>query len=440
MGTFRKYFFILLFVFVPVFSHAQVSNIVFTSEPQTIKPGEISSTITIQLQDSAGSSYKSTETVDIEFLSSSLSGEFLSPSSDNAVTKTISTGSANKNFRYRDSTEGTFTITVNATGRTSLQKWSANQAIIISNISPTSTTTATTTTEETPTTKTSSSPSSSNTVTISSHYTATPLTSVKSEAKFAIGAGRDRLGTVGAPIEFKVESNKEITRQTILKWNFGDGLVGYGEVVSHTYLYSGDYVAVLNASGPDGQAVSRVNVRIVPSELSISFASSERIEITNNSSSEVNLYGRALTAYSKIFVFPQDTIVKSKQKVSFGANVTGLSPISQFQVSLLIVGTEVKPQEVMAKIAEQKLEQIAYVQSQISKLQKQLVDVSSKQKIVKSKEVVTDPVIKNTSSVEAVNNEPQTASVINIVAPKSNSRVVSSWWQTLKHFFFGAQE
>src|SRR3989338_6021333 len=87
-GIYRKFLLALfLLLMLPVISYAQVSKIVFTTEPQTVKPGEISGTITVQLHDSAGSSYKATETVDVEFLSSSASGEFLSPSSENAVIK-----------------------------------------------------------------------------------------------------------------------------------------------------------------------------------------------------------------------------------------------------------------------------------------------------------------------------------------------------------------
>src|SRR3989344_3711822 len=73
-GIYRKFLLALfLLLMLPVISYAQVSKIVFTTEPQTVKPGEISGTITVQLQDSAGSSYKATETVDVEFLSSSAS-------------------------------------------------------------------------------------------------------------------------------------------------------------------------------------------------------------------------------------------------------------------------------------------------------------------------------------------------------------------------------
>src|SRR3989344_4123340 len=61
-GIYRKFLLALfLLLMLPVISYAQVSKIVFTTEPQTVKPGEISGTITVQLQDSAGSSYKATE-------------------------------------------------------------------------------------------------------------------------------------------------------------------------------------------------------------------------------------------------------------------------------------------------------------------------------------------------------------------------------------------
>ncbi|PIP55615.1 MAG: hypothetical protein COX06_02290, partial [Candidatus Zambryskibacteria bacterium CG22_combo_CG10-13_8_21_14_all_42_17] len=96
-----------------------------------IESGEISGTITIQLQDENGNSQQTLETIDIEFLSTSALGEFLSPSSENSVTKTMASGTANKNFRYRDSAEGEFTLTVNATGRDSGDMWSVSQIITV---------------------------------------------------------------------------------------------------------------------------------------------------------------------------------------------------------------------------------------------------------------------------------------------------------------------
>lgn len=442
VGIYKKAFLVLfLLVTLPAVSHAQVAKIVFTTEPQTIKPGEISDTITVQLQDSAGNSYKATETMDVEFTSSSVSGEFLSPSSENPVTKTISTGSANKNFRYRDSANGTFTLTVKATGRTSGEIWNANQAITISDSVPTSAPTTTATTTENVTTASSSSNQESSSSGSSSHYSAVSLSSLKIAPGFEVSAGRDRLGIVGSPLEFKVETNIEYTNNSIFVWNFGDGGEGVGEVVTHTYMYPGEYILVLNVSGSRGKAVSRTNVKVVTPELVITDVSRERIEIANNSKSEVSLFGRALVTRDKIFTFPRDTIIKAGQKISFGANVTRLNSLEQSDISLVIVGTEIKPQEIMAKIENQRLEKIAYTQSQISTLKKQLADIYNRQNFANSTGVAKNPIIEGTTTEGLVGpkNESQTASLINVVTPKASFGIIKNWLQTLKQFFFRTQ-
>ena len=441
-GIYRKFLLIPLFLLtLPIVSYAQVSKIVFTTEPQTVKPGEISGTITVQLQDSAGSSYKATETVDVEFLSSSASGEFLSPSSENAVTKTISTGSANKNFRYRDSTKGTFTLTVKATGRTSGEVWNANQIITISDSASASTTTETTTEESSTANSTSVNQSSSSSGLSSSHYGAVSLSSLKTLPGFEVSAGRDRLGVAGSPLEFEVETNLEYKNNSVFVWNFGDGSEGVGDVVSHTYLYPGEYALMLNVSGPKDKAVSRANVKIINPDFAITHASNERVEITNNTKNEASLFGRVLVAGGKIFAFPKDTIIKSGQKISFGANVTGLNLLEQSGVVLWIVGTELKPQEIMAKIEEQRLEKIAQVNNQLSTLRQQLAILSNQQSVAKARVFSNSTIEKSTTEefVETENNESQTASVIDAVTPEESSGIIDRWFQTLKHFFFRTQ-
>lgn len=139
---------------------------------------------------------------------------------------------------------------------------------------------ATTSTDTTSTPVTSS--NSSNNSASSAHYSSSPVSSKKSTAVFALSAGRDRLGSVGSPLEFKAETDTDYVRNSIFKWNFGDGSEGAGDVLSHTYEYPGEYVVVLNVSWPSGsQAVSRINVRIIEPELAIISASPERIEIKN---------------------------------------------------------------------------------------------------------------------------------------------------------------
>lgn len=91
--------------------------------------------------------------------------------------------------------------------------------------------------ETTTTTNTSTSSGDSNS---SVHYSSGPLSAKKSSAAgVALSAGRDRLGSVGSPLEFMVDTDMGYTRSSIFKWNFGDGSEGAGDVLNHTYEYPG---------------------------------------------------------------------------------------------------------------------------------------------------------------------------------------------------------
>ncbi|OHA89818.1 MAG: hypothetical protein A3C70_01000 [Candidatus Zambryskibacteria bacterium RIFCSPHIGHO2_02_FULL_43_14] len=444
VGTYKESFlFVLsLLVLLPVITHAQVSKIVFTTESQIIKPGELSGPITIQTQDSFGNLYQTPETIDLEFTSTSATAEFLG-STGNPVTKTMNTNTANRTFYYRDSMEGNSTITINATGRTSGNIWGANQTITISNSVSTSTST---TTNQTTTTTSTPSPTNNSPSTTSGHYSATPVTYLDPSVKFEAGAGRNRLSTVGVPIEFKADTTSEHTKNSSFKWSFGDGSMTNGPLVTHSYAYPGEYVVVLSVTALDGKgAVSRTNVKIVAAELFVSQASLDRIEITNNSREEVNLYGRALTSGGKIFLFPQDTIVAAKQKISFSTAVTGLKPTHPTDVYLVVVGASPSNINIAAKIEEERLAQIALVQSQIYELQQELVVVTEQEEDVRlstTTEIIEseEPKVEEINKVEEKNPaelqlESQTALVTNAIS-ETKSGIMSSWLNILKRFFF----
>lgn len=180
---------LLLFTFLlPHVALAAATQLTFTTDPQTVLPGEISGTLTVQLQDGSGASATAAETMDVEFISTSLTGEFLSPTTGSAVSKTISTGSANKNFRYRDATTGNFTLTIKVKGRVSGIEFVTTQGIFISN-SPIATTTATSTTPV----STSGPVSASNVTVITTsyvYYSANSLSSTTPNSTLELGAGR----------------------------------------------------------------------------------------------------------------------------------------------------------------------------------------------------------------------------------------------------------
>ena len=94
--------------------NANITQISFTTAPQTINVNATSSQITVQTQNSSNASESISSTHHIDVMTTSPTGKFLSNSNNwNPVTSfTMSNGTANKNFYYIDSTPGTHTISV----------------------------------------------------------------------------------------------------------------------------------------------------------------------------------------------------------------------------------------------------------------------------------------------------------------------------------------
>ena len=123
-------------------------------------------------------------------------------------------------------------------------------------------------------------------------------------AQLEIIAGNDRTTSPGSPIWFQATIKKNTTSAgPELNWSFGDGNIGVGSLVSHTYKYSGDYAVVLNARAGDIFSVSRLKVKVVESNLSIS-DKGEYLEITNNSGAEINLFNWKVENKGRGIYFP----------------------------------------------------------------------------------------------------------------------------------------
>ncbi len=125
-----------------------ITQINFTTSPQTIDINTISAKLTTQTQNASGTSEQVSETNHLTLTSTSATGEFSSSNTNwiPVTTLTMSTNSANRNFYYKDSTPGTYTLSISAQGQTWI---SAIQTIII-NGPPEETATSTPTTDSTP--------------------------------------------------------------------------------------------------------------------------------------------------------------------------------------------------------------------------------------------------------------------------------------------------
>ncbi|MBI3305922.1 DUF5011 domain-containing protein [Candidatus Nomurabacteria bacterium] len=136
---------LLFFIFLiyPTYTPAatlDITQINFTSVPQTIDIDAVSARLTTQTQNAEGTSEQlDTSGMILELSSSSATGVFYNANASSCTTLltepfrlTMSNGSANKNFCYKDSTAGTHTLTITAEGKS----WTAAVQNIIINPPP----------------------------------------------------------------------------------------------------------------------------------------------------------------------------------------------------------------------------------------------------------------------------------------------------------------
>ncbi len=309
-----------LFVHRIVFADSNnVTQLVFISTSQSIPVGDISTQITVQTQNTSGVSEQISETSDLNLSSTGSGGEFSSNATTwNPVNKlTMSTNTANKNFYYKNSIPGSYTITAHLVGRISGKDWTATQVINIG---------TTTVSDPTPTppidpevpTSTIVTITKTKTVYISTHDNPEELSNYDSNSSFEVSAGRERLSYVGIPVEFS-EKHKlpkvDSSYGTNFEWSFGDAFKDSGQDVTHAYKYPGEYNVILNAISAGDSSVSRTKIKILPINLSL-ISDSGNIKITNNGNNEINLGNFKLKGEEGTFTIAKDTIVSPHGSIS----------------------------------------------------------------------------------------------------------------------------
>lgn len=137
----KKFLFtVLIFLLFFSITYAEVSRFVFITPEQSVDVNVVSKAITIQSQNSAGASEAVTETTDLEFKTTSTTGKFVA-SSGKTASKTMSKNTAKRSFYYVDTTPGSYTLTIQTTGRTSKKSFTISQKIVVgkqASVAPTS--------------------------------------------------------------------------------------------------------------------------------------------------------------------------------------------------------------------------------------------------------------------------------------------------------------
>jgi hypothetical protein len=132
-------------------------------------------------------------------------------------------------------------------------------------------------------------------------------------------AGRHRITTTNVTIEFEANISG-LAGNVSYDWSFGDGTTGVGKIVNHNYLFSGDYVVILNVNNGVNKAVSRTEVKVVSPRVVIGdtqIGTNGFVELKNTSQYEVNIQSWKIKSGSGELVFPRDTIIKSNASVKF---------------------------------------------------------------------------------------------------------------------------
>ncbi len=379
------FIFILTFISIPNFSFADVNKFVFVTEIQNIEPNTLSDDITIQSQDESGNKISTEETFDIVFQSSSVTGLFLN-SSESLTSKTMSKGTSNRTFYYKDQNSGSYVITVFLKGRTTGKEYQVSQNISVG--------------QEIPTYSQSLNQDS---------VGKEEILKDENNLGFKIKSIKDKKVLVGSEVYFdaQIYSGKQ-TSYSRFAWNFGDGFVKEGQKVFHTYRFAGKYQVVLKVS--DGQASEIIKFFVVVKNPNIKIQSTQDgVKILNKNEEEFSLNGFVLTNGISYFNFPENTIIPAKEEiifpkeatyVSFG-NIKLLDNLGKIVAVNDIVSKEstttvIKNTDVYAKDVSLKKESVKHIPK------KSVVDLPVKENKIEDQVSKTDEVIYKTEVKESV--------------------------------------
>ncbi len=161
------------------------------------------------------------------------------------------------------------------------------------------------------------------------------------EPQMIVEAGSNKITVAGALITFDgiaLGLKKEPLENARYMWSFGDGILKEGKKVTHTYLYPGEYIAVLEVSSGYFSGSDRLKVLVVKPEIVVSKIGDVTdyfIEITNNSKHELDLSGWILKSQNEQFFIPKNTIITPQGKITFSSLTTRLSFKQNDKPSLL---------------------------------------------------------------------------------------------------------
>lgn len=151
-------------------------------------------------------------------------------------------------------------------------------------------------------------------------------------ADIVIYMPEDKVAVAGAESEFSVFSMTRAGKplnDLRYSWAFGDGGQGTGSSTKYAYVYSGRYIAQVEATSATVAGKGRMTVRVIPPDLTIvSFGSGKYgsyVEIRNPNSYDIDLSQWMLTVDGAAFPFPRNTLLPANNTTRFSGVAMGFA-------------------------------------------------------------------------------------------------------------------
>ena len=345
----RSFFVVLVLALslcAPWVVEADVSNIVFTTTPQSAGPGVISDVLTLQVQDANGAAVSGgiPQTGCIALTSTSPTGQFSSSATSwNSVSVlTMNKGSSNRNFYYQDLAAGVYTLTAAfvlkpTTVTASCANWpqsgwgavlSATQSITIGASQTDGQDSGNN--DQSPPANIPDETGAASTTQVAVVQTGAALVptlgvDIKTEPSVMVGGGSFFSGSA-----FEPGGTKAINVRYL--WNFGDGATDQGQTVFHTYVYPGKYVVGLTVAAGDEAGMGRTSVQAVPAQIGLLAQNDGSVVLSNQAVQEINIGLWSISSGTSTFSIPQDTIILAGQSVRFAPTTMNMSAGSSTQL------------------------------------------------------------------------------------------------------------
>jgi hypothetical protein len=114
-------------------------------------------------------------------------------------------------------------------------------------------------------------------------------------------------------------------------WAFGDGGQATGTSTTYRYAYTGRYVAQVEGTNGLVAGTARMNVRVVPPDISISGVGSGKygayVDITNPNTYDLDLSQWRLSINGQVFPFPKNTLILANGVTRFSGLAMGFSKL-----------------------------------------------------------------------------------------------------------------